>query len=484
MHRPRFTPHRPFPYSVPVAVLTVLGLVLGLFAFASPANAAWSPPWLKHHDDRHRTRPGAAGAADPTGSAHSSDPAPTTSGSEVTATTTTAKSIPGKAKTTSSTTTTTSSNAARTGTTSKVTFSSAVPAIPTVKSATLQGAVRENARVDGRDNGTSVRMGNTSYWIFDDTTLKDPWGFLSNSAAATTDLNASDGIDLTSGSAFSTEAATPTNLIPHTAAETAFEKAHDKAATGCTSATDQYCGASFGFWPGNTVADPANHRILVFYGKLCRGGASSTPCSGPIGKGLGTGIAAINLTTKTVTRLSARNRTPVMSVEGADPTLLYADGQGAYSGATVVKGVLYGFGGCDFWACGTAKVPLTDVTHSSAWRYWDGTAWVADASKAVKQGPTPGSAGHSVFYNAALSSWVNMWMPYGTSTVQYQVAGRPWGPWSSAKTALVAPKGNGTTYAMFAHPEYAQRNGAVQFITWFDGASGDQKLARIEFAKS
>lgn len=68
---------------------------------------------------------------------------------------------------------------------------------------------------------------------------------------------------LTSGSAFCTAAAAPQNLIPHTAAETAWENAHNQQKTGCTPATDSYCGAVFGYRPGETVAGPEHDRVLT-----------------------------------------------------------------------------------------------------------------------------------------------------------------------------------------------------------------------------
>ncbi|MGI5186003.1 RNA polymerase sigma factor [Dactylosporangium sp. CA-152071] len=79
-------------------------------------------------------------------------------------------------------------------------FFATVPAVPKVAEFAPAGAVRQQQRVAGRDNGQSTRYADRSVWIFDDTTLKDPFGFLSNSGAATKDLDASDGIDLTSGS--------------------------------------------------------------------------------------------------------------------------------------------------------------------------------------------------------------------------------------------------------------------------------------------
>ena len=79
-------------------------------------------------------------------------------------------------------------------------------------------------------------------------------------------------------------------LIPRTDAELRFEAAH--AASKCTNATDPYCGVRFAFWPGAVLADPARGRILIFYHKLCRGRFDDSPCTGLLGKPLGSGIDA------------------------------------------------------------------------------------------------------------------------------------------------------------------------------------------------
>jgi hypothetical protein len=353
-----------------------------------------------------------------------------------------------------------------------------VPALPAVRASALLGAVDQGSRVGDRDGGDSAAFGGRSYWVYADTTLQDPWGFRSNSAAVTTDLNAADGIQLRAGSAFSTKAAAPVTVIPHTAAETAFENAHNPARTGCTPATDQYCGAVFGYWPGEVVADPAHDRVLVFFGKICRMGGHGTPCADQW-KNLGTGIAAIDLKTGNVTRLRMTGGTPVRSVEGVDPTLGWAAGQHDFTGSVVTDGILYGRGDCDFWHCASSRVPLADVTDLSAYRYWNGSAWVADPSKAVRTA----AAGGSTFYDSALKLWMNVSLPWGSNDVIYQVAGRPQGPYSKTATAITVPAGNGVKYSMYVRTEYARDNGLTQYLTWYDNQSGDTRLARIDFAR-
>lgn len=359
------------------------------------------------------------------------------------------------------------------------TFSTSLPALPTLQSATEAGQILQDGRVAGRDDGQSTLYNGRSVWVFDDTTLQNPWGFLSNSAAATSDLNASDGISLQSSSAFTTATGTPVNLIPLTPTEQAFEKAH-ATSTGCTSATDQYCGMQFAFWPGPVIADPARHRLLVFYGTLCRGGGTGTPCSGSLGKGLGGGIAALDLDSDTVTRLTTTG-TPLGSVEGPDPTLLFPPSEGFSDAALVVGQDAYIYGACTYMGCELARVALAQINDPSAWRYHSSSgAWVTSPTGGDRL-IAPGGAGQTVFYDPALSAYVNVYMPYGTDDVDYQVGGSPYGPWSKSVTAAHTPGGKQDDYALFAHPEYAQDNGLVEYLSYFHPATGAQSLLKLQF---
>lgn len=378
---------------------------------------------------------------------------------------------------------------------SEAQFRKNIPVLPGIASARETGAILQNSRVGGRDNGQSTGYGNKSVWIFDDTTYKNPWGFVSNTGAITKDLDASDGITLTSGNPVTEKAdQTPQIVIPLNDEEKAFQAAHDKD-TGCTTQTDQYCGASFAFWPGSIVADPARGRVLVFYGKLCRGGGAGSPCSGSLGKGLGGGIAAITMSTGAVTRLNATGRTMVKSIEGNDPTMLFDANTGYYGQATtVVNNSLYAYGDCTY-GCKVAKVALDKVSDRSSWSFYTGGAgteasWSHDmgVAKSVVGG---GGAGQTIFYSPALRSWVNVFMPYGTNTAKYQVGASPFGPWSQEATILeTTPGAVGTSdtaagisnnYALFAHPEYAQDNGLIQYLTYFKPGDGSQQLVKIKF---
>ena len=372
---------------------------------------------------------------------------------------------------------TTSAPAAGSGL-SSATFTDAKPAIPRTVSATELGDLRQSARVGGRDGGQSTGYGDRSVWIFADTTLQNPWGFLSNSTAVTKDLNAADGIDLTE---------TPVETVPRTEAEEAFEKTHRAPAGGCQGSSDQYCGAVFGFWPGPIVSDTDRHRVLFTYGKLCRGGTEGTPCSGPLGKGLGLGVGAIDMTTGTVTRLSATGGTTVRSPEGDDATIFFGPGDkhSAGGGAALVVGKdVYLYGQCDYFNCTVAKAPLATIGDRDAWRYWTGNGWGTDPAAAERVDAQPGAAGNTVFYSPALKSYVDVYMPYGGGEVRARFGGSPMGPWTAdIKVAQTTNDTKQPNYSLYGHPEFAEKDGLVQYLSYFNGKTGAQKLIRWEMTK-
>jgi len=360
-----------------------------------------------------------------------------------------------------------------------------VPAIPEVADVVHLDPVHQQARVSARDNGQSTRYGDRSVWVFADTELTGPDAFLSNTAASTSDLNGRDGITLTAADLAGTTGSGHDEFLPWSDAERAFEKKHAK---GCIPGMGEYCRVTFGLWPGPVIADPARHRVLVLYHKLCRGGAAQQPCSQRYGQDLGTGVAAVDMRTYRVTRLTPANAEPVASIEGRDPTLFFAP-ETMYAAAALVAGDdVYVYGDCtDDSRCRLARVPLAEIADRAAWRFYGGrdegrnVLWVTDPADAV---PTvrAGAAGNTVLWNPALKAWVNVYMEFGSHEVRAQVGGAPYGPWSDAFTVTDTDPGDyGANYAAYAHPEYAERGGLVQYVTYYQQYSGAQRLLRVTF---
>jgi len=361
-----------------------------------------------------------------------------------------------------------------------------------VKDVQFLGAVSQNGHVSARDNGQSVEYQGKSYWFFDDTILQNPWGFLSSTAAVTTDLNASDGISLQSASVFdpTDSAGTPAEFVPYSAAEDAFTNAH--ASADCTGSTDEFCGTQFAFWPGAVVADPAHHRILVFYGKLCRGGLDSGPCaSGFVGQELGTGIVSVDMKTHQIARMDIEHQDPALtSPEGADPTLQFSPSENWGTGGAVLVGQeLYAYGDCSSTdACGVARVPIGEVQDRSAWTFYDGEqngqpVWGTDPATAVPV-MTGGAAGETVQYDPSTKQYMNTYMPFLSDEVLFQTAPHPWGPWSTPQKMFDTPTTSGVEYAAFAHPEYTTDNGLTRYFTYYTSSTGEQRLVKVDFTRS
>jgi hypothetical protein len=368
------------------------------------------------------------------------------------------------------------------------TFTTTVPALPSTVSVREMGAIKQNPRVADRDAGQSTLYGDKSVWFFADTTLQNPWGFLSNSAAATTNLNASNGLDLRSSNGFTVNnTATPPETIPRTAAELAFEKKHAAPSAGCKGSSDQYCGVQFSFWPAAVFSDPARHRVLFLYSKQCRAGQAGTPCAGGIGKGLGDGWGSLDMNTGRVSRLEPTDSKKVASVEGTDPTLFFGPGDKASVGgnaALVVDDTVYLYGQCTYFDCAVARVALTQFGDRSAWRYYNGKSFGADPTAAARVGVQSGGSGNTVFYDPALKAYVDVYMPWGYNTVYYRVGGSPYGPWSDGhKLITTAGDTAKPNYSTYAHPEFAEKNGLVQYISYYNAKTGTQSLLRWEMKK-
>lgn len=108
-----------------------------------------------------------------------------------------------------------------------------------------------------------------------------------------------------------------------------------------------------------------------------------------------------------------------------------------------------------------ARVPESDVLDPTAYRYWDGSAWVADIDDAETVMPAPASE-MSVMYNAYLGKYTAMYSQ-GLSSVVLRTADRPEGPWSPP-TALIDYSVLPGVYGGFMHP-WAQGSDLYYLVT-------------------
>lgn len=372
-------------------------------------------------------------------------------------------------------------------------------------------AGHDNGQSAGYDNGHGLRF---SYWSFGDTFLTQPNGdgrqFLGNTGALTVDLDLGDSV---SDWWYDGGAGAPREFIKLNPTEQAWNthRADTSSAAGCQPRAGvawMQCGDELALWGGSVVADPARGRILAFYSLIKRYHALKEGCTQAdidnrkescrefLFDGVGIGV---NVWTETTSDGDGWVRQNVANA--TDPTTPSAiwpyDADPATpdphfdTGMLIDGGFLYAYGCYGFLAsdCRLARVPLTPanaVWDRAAWRFYAGPGrdttacpdlWSVALSCAI---PLPagengklsgGAAGTSAFWSPYLSKFVAIYSAPLSNDIHYRVADRPEGPWSAAGLLTTALPSAGTglasiSYAAFAHPEYGEQNGKVQYVTY------------------
>ena len=80
-----------------------------------------------------------------------------------------------------------------------------------------------------------------------------------------------------------------------------------------------------------------------------------------------------------------------------------------------------------YWGRRVARTPAGSLAVSSAWNYWNGSAWVTNHSQAVS---LPNLAGPWSLTKLGSSNYVAVYMPNLSWTIMAQFAPSPMGPWS------------------------------------------------------
>jgi hypothetical protein len=350
----------------------------------------------------------------------------------------------------------------------------APPPVPPVLSVTDLGVVAQLPIIRGRDGAISALVNGRSVWTFGDTPLDgftvDGERWVDNSLSWTADLDASGGIAFEGN--LTDAVGAPAEFIPYLDWERRYNERHDD--DDCQA---EPCGAEFAFWPGDIIPDPARDRALIFYYELWRA---------PTIEGwrtVGSGIA--------VWDGGRRVERPILDPGSPTPTLMWGRNEVAYTNAALVEGeTLYAYGCKLVWIehrCRVARVPLADVLDKAAWRYYTGSGWSPDPDRA-KNLFVGGAAGTSVFYVPYLDGYMAIYSAIFSDDVVYRVARTPWGPWSEPHHLFTGRPGwNGTfNYTGHAHPEFAEADGRVQYVTYAHTTGflqQDIPLVRVEFGK-
>ena len=302
------------------------------------------------------------------------------------------------------------------------------------------GVVRMPPTLVGRDGGNCGLIGGKVLWTFGDTfwpfAAVDGATYRTNTAAladaslplATTEPTDSKGA--------------PVQFIPFTAAEKQFNDSTGKP------------DDRIAIWPGSVI--PSGSGGIVFFLKLRVRGNLSYDF-------LGSGIARVTAGSTTATR---------------DPGLIFGPAEPHFNLAMLTSDFLYVYGDLTGNSAnfGVGRVALQDVGTRSAYRFWNGAAWVADVTKIASViSNAPGGA--SVSYNPYLKQYVAAHAGMLSKSIFLRTARRPEGPFSAPIEAFVGldPGSGGAfavNYAGLEHPELAKEGGKILAVTYAHPLSG------------
>jgi lysophospholipase L1-like esterase len=208
------------------------------------------------------------------------------------------------------------------------------------------------------------------------------------------------------------------------------------------------------------------------------------------------------------------------ALDPSNPYLLWpaAIGPQFATGLLTSGGYLYAYG-CKtaLLRCSLARVSITNsaaVTDPSQWQFFSpgsengcmpGT-WTNDMSCATPlpaqddgSGSSPGNvqmqggaAGMSVFFDAYLGEYVEVYTEPNRNNILYRVAYAPEGPWSApgliaqGKQPRVSNLGEPyhcCEYASYVHPEFAKADGKTEYITYYRSTDVGTSTAEFDLIK-
>jgi len=342
------------------------------------------------------------------------------------------------------------------------------------------GTLPTNPDILGRDGGYSALFQGYSVWLYGDTFLAQPnaedFTLISDSWSYTSDLNAQDGI--TGFQEPLDSAGAPTMILPETAAEQAFNAAHNS-----NNCQQQPCGARWALWPASVVVDPVSGQALVFYSLVY-----ALPGNFNF-QSVGSSVA-------TWQNIFEQPQRPNINppVVAAHPDLLFNQNEPGFGSASLISGgVLYVYGcglptnGSDK-GCRLGKVAPANVLDRSAWSFYAGNGnWSSQIGDAV-----PVFSGDdilSVSWNNYLQQYVAVYSAPLSQNVMMRTAPGPAGPWSLAITAFTAMRpASGSVYDALAHSEYDANGGQTIYVTYSRSTpapfTSEVRLVSIQLART
>jgi hypothetical protein len=350
------------------------------------------------------------------------------------------------------------------------------------------GTIPTNPDILGRDGGYSAKFQGNSVWLYGDTFLAKPnaegFTLIGDSFSYTSNLNAQSGI---TGFTEPLDAAgAPKMILPETAAEQAFNAAHNSSSGSCQ---EQPCGARWALWPASMVVVPAMNQTtnqsasqaLIFYSVV-----SAEPGNFNF-QAIGNSVASWQ-------NLQATPQRPTVSPEvvAGHPDLLFAENEPNFGSSSFISNEMLYVYGCGVPSnssdkgCRLGKVDPANVTQRSAWSYYAGNGnWSSQLSDAVSVFNGEGIL--SVAWNYYLQQYVAIYSATFSQNVMLRTASNPEGPWSREVLAFTAMQpAQGNVYDALAHPEYDANGGQTIYVSYSRSTnqsfSSQMRIVAIQFA--
>jgi hypothetical protein len=179
---------------------------------------------------------------------------------------------------------------------------------------------------------------------------------------------------------------------------------------------------------------------------------------------------------------------PEVAPGSEEPTLLFPGETDAFGTAALIAcDELYAYS-CeseDGWGkpCKVARVSLDSVLEQDAWRFYDGSGWVAELEKA--KSVFEGNSQLTVHYNAFLGRYLAVHVDGVSDNVVLRTAPAPEGPWSEAVKAFKAEPaaGDSFVYCGLGHDELQREDGRLELVSYYRSTgdwTGEIRLVELE----
>lgn len=305
------------------------------------------------------------------------------------------------------------------------------------------------ATLFGRDGGAAALVGGQIVWAFGDTFITtlaaDGSYYRSNTASASPRNNPTATVDALDSKGV------PLPMIAFTPAEQRYNDS-----TGDP-------GNRVAVWPSHVISNPDGSGTVLYIDLYIRPGNW---------QGIGIGTAHL---------------APGSTIATRDPGFLFPYPEPSFEDGGEANGYVYLYGNLrnvSQLAYAVARAPIGQATTRSAYRFWDGSTWNADVSRAAKVVDVPGSP--SLSFNAHLGTYILVQSALFSNDIVLRTAPAPQGPWSAPMTIAtgIAPPSGNVDYVAREHPELSSNNGQSIVISYsrpLGNFRGEVRLMGVDF---